>query len=78
MVRVSLAGDVVLVHAVMRQMDERVSISALAQPCDVLAEHLADRLIVIEHPDFLPDPLHDPDREGISGSPRAADVDEGP
>jgi hypothetical protein len=42
MIFVPLAGDVVLVHAIVRQIQDGLLVAILAQPVDVMREHLAD------------------------------------
>jgi hypothetical protein len=74
---VAFSRDVVLVDAVMRQMDDDVLIAARAQPIHVKRQHLANRLVIIDYADLLPHPLHNPDRESVGQGTGAADVDEG-
>src|SRR3990167_3928619 len=62
MVLIALAGDTVRGHAIVRQGALNLVITAIAQLSDVIAEHLAHALDVIEHPDFLCYKLHNPDR----------------
>src|SRR5882724_4619197 len=65
MVRVFLAGDIVLVEAVVRKIVDRLLITFLAHPVYVEGENLSDRLVIIENANFLPYPLHDTDRVGV-------------
>jgi hypothetical protein len=67
-VNITLAGDVVGGHAVMRQADDGFTPAAPPQLTGVVAKWLADALDIVQQPNFSSDELADPDRRGIGGA----------
>ena len=65
MIFVALAGDIVFVHAVMRQDDFGVLVAAVPQPFDVEGERLAAGFVVVQNLKVLVNELDNPDQEGV-------------
>src|SRR6185369_2054982 len=64
----------VMGRAVMREENLRLAPTALAQPVDMHAKALPDRLIIVEHPHLATDKLANPHRERIAAGARAAQI----
>src|SRR5262249_49675717 len=75
-VDVTLAGDVVRRHAIVRQVDDHIFPAAPAQFVCVICERLADAFDVIQQPDLAAHELREPDRHRVRPVPRSADVEE--
>jgi len=55
-----------------------LGVAIVPKPTDMGRKWLSNRLVVVQHPYFLADELHHPDRAGISLGTRTADVPVGP
>ena len=77
MICVTLAGDIVFVHAVVRQNADGPVILALAKLVHVERQRLAYSFDVVQYPYFLADKLPDPDGHRIRGGTTATKVKEG-
>src|SRR5262249_11953366 len=75
-VDVTLAGDVVRRHAVVREIDDHIFPAAPAQFVCVIRKRLPDAFDVIEQTYLAADELGDPDRHRVRAVSRAADVEE--
>ena len=76
MVFIPLAGDGIGVHAVVREVVDGSLVLSLAQLVDVVGEHLAYALDVVEDADFLSDPLADPDGHCVGSGTGATKIPE--
>src|SRR6266436_1972922 len=65
MVVIALAGDTVLVHAVMRQTTNCITVSETPQFVDVEGEDLTRALQIVQEPDFASDKLYRPNSHRI-------------
>ena len=78
MIDIPLAGDVVLVDAVVRKRADGILPAARPQLVDVVGQHLADALQIIQHKDLLAGELDDPDRHRVRRRAAAAQIPIGP
>src|SRR6516225_10718441 len=75
-VDVTLAGDVVRRHAIVRQVDDHIVPAAPAQLVCVICKRLSDAFDVIQQPDLTAHELGNPNRHRIRAVSRAANIEE--
>ena len=75
-IAVTLAGDVVGVDTIMRQIANRMPFAA-PQLVDVISQDLSLSFNVVEDVDLVADPLNNPDSHGIGFCSRTSNVEEG-